>query len=232
MMRRKLKILLIIVIVISIIPSYLIIINVITNVRIHYDIKYDVQLADAEQLIEQVETFDYLSHLKMHDCDGDVFNLTKFRYNYMDREYLSYLIDNVNAYFREVKIFPGYFYLTYFFNATEQTRIYLTYNNDTVFRAQFEGNEDNILLGKYPYSCYSGLYAGSWFINFSQVPYVLNESAVIPLNDIILVQITVEYDHLFGNVGGVFFTIKQTVILNTNRDIILIFIPHTPVMVA
>ncbi len=75
-------------------------------------------------------------------------------------------------------------------------------------------------------------YVGNWYINFTRVPSVGDEPIIIPLNDTILVTMLIEYNFLYGNVGGIFYQIPQYIALSTDLQIIFIYVPLTAIIVA
>jgi len=117
----------------------------------------------------------------------------------------------------------------YTFNATEQSRLYFAYSNTTIFNVTYESKEEIFVVES---ARESDNYVGNWYINFTYVPSVVDESIIIPLNDTILVKMFIEYDFLFGNVGGIFYQIPQYIALSSDLQIIFIYIPLTQIVVA
>ena len=72
---------------------------------------------------------------------------------------------------------------------------------------------------------------GNWYINFTQIPYVVNQTS-ISLNNTFLVKMILKLDYLFGNVGGIFYEVEQFLVLDTKFQIIFIYIPLFQVIVA
>ncbi|KKK45148.1 hypothetical protein LCGC14_0829360 [marine sediment metagenome] len=182
----------------------LIINNFIIISRIGYRTHYEVNLPNSEEIIEKTETFDYLKYLKMHKLNGEVQNLSKFNANYIDREFIDFLKRKIN---REINSFHWwpftYFSIIYSFSATEELTLYFSYNNNTIFNATYE-NQNAIFTVPPPY-VYD--FIGSWYINFTQVPHVVNQSSTIMLNNTIFIKMILKYDHTYGNVGGEYYQI-------------------------
>jgi hypothetical protein len=199
-----------------------------------------VNLSNSEEIIEKVETFDYLKFAKMHSESGELYNLSKFNINYIDREYIDFLKEKVNRESKKFHLWLGYHYYVYYtFNASEELKIYFSYNNNTIFNATYENQNpifivdfDNPAFVYIPNEPYWFSSIGSWYINFTQVPYVDSQSSTIQLNNNILVKMILYYDHLYGNVGGEFYQIEQYVILNSNLHVIFIYAPATQMVVA
>ncbi|MCJ7651804.1 MAG: hypothetical protein MUP85_24645 [Candidatus Lokiarchaeota archaeon] len=220
----------------------LIINNFIVISRIYYRVYYEVNLPNSDEIIDKTENFDYLKYLKMHDPYGNTQNLSKFNINYIDREFIDFLKGKINRDNKEFHLNPFLSHnFIYIFNATAESKLYFSYNNNTIFNATYE-NQNAIFIvdfddpigiftpnGDSPTWFHS---IGSWYINFTQVPYVANQSSTILLNNTILVKMNLIYDYLYGNVGGESYCLKQNVIFNSNLQVIFIYAPATQVIVA
>ena len=194
--------------------------------RIFSSIIYDVNNPNFEELINKVETFDYFSNLEFHSEYVPVNNQTQGLW--IDEDYINYLNEKINNDI-EFHWFPFYsHYFIYSFYAEQQPQIYLTYNNNTILNSTYI---NNTLIFSTWSSCY-GSYYGSWYINFTEVPFVYNENEKITLNDTIIVKQDVEYRHDYGTVGAEHHYIEQYVILDENFEIILIAIPEVFMVVA
>ncbi|MFX1324050.1 MAG: hypothetical protein ACFE8N_03775 [Promethearchaeota archaeon] len=227
-MRNK-KALIISLSIILTISTVLLLNNFIISLRIYYAEFYYVDLPNSEEIIEKAETFDYLEHVKMHNQHGEVYNLSKFGIQYIDRDYINYSKEKVYRESKNFHLWPGYhFLISYTFNATLESKLYFTYNNNTVFNATYE--TDTTIFETKVGTWVD--YIGSWYINFTQVPYVVNQSSTILLNNTILVKMILNYDHLYGNLGGMFYRIKQYVVFNSELQVILICTPAVPIAVA
>ena len=207
----------------------LIINNFIIFSRIYYRVYYEVNLPNSDEIIEKAENFDYLKYLKMHDPYGEIQNLSKFNINYIDREFIDFLKGKINRDNKRFHLWPSYYHnFIYTFNATEESKLFFSYNNNTIFNATYETQKPIFIV---PPPIWFN-FIGSWFINFTQVPHVVNQSSTILLNNTILVKMILKYDYLFGNLGGEFYQIEQYVILNSNLQVIFIYVPATQLIVA
>ncbi len=72
---------------------------------------------------------------------------------------------------------------------------------------------------------------GNWYINFTQIPYEVNQTSIVLFNTF-LVKIILTYDYAFGNVGGIFYEVEQFLVLDANFRVIFIYIPRVLVVVA
>ena len=124
--------------------------------------------------------------------------------------------------------FGHYHYFDYLLKVTEERKLYFTYNNNTIIGAQYENYED-IFVVERNYNTKKRI--GNWYINFTQVPFVVNQTS-ISLNNTFLVKMILKYDYLFGNVGGIFYEVEQFLVLDAKFQVIFIYIPLFPVMVA
>ena len=189
----------------------------------------------TEKLIDHVETLDYPSLIKYHDAMGEIHNLTNYYFDghfnthYIDREYVEALKEEVRGDSKRFHWWPGhYHYFDYLLNVTEETNLYFTYNNNTMIRAQY-GNYEDIFDVERDYSTKKRV--GNWYINFTQIPYVVNQTS-ISLNNTFLVKMILKYDYLFGNVGGIFYEVEQFLVLDEKFQVIFIYIPLVLVAVA
>jgi len=206
--------------------------------QIYYREGYDFNLPNSNEIIEKAETFDYLKYLNMYDTSGKPYNLSEFNANYIDKEYLDYLKGKIIKNRARFHWWLGYHYkIVYKFAATMVSKLYITYNNITIFNTTNENQETLFDIGISEVYIPDALprwvnSIGYFYINFTQIPYVNNLSLTLVLNNIILVKMTLDYDHLYGNLGGEFFQIKQFVMFNSNIQVIFIYSPHTSIVMA
>jgi hypothetical protein len=113
-----------------------------------------------------------------------------------------------------LRVFLKYYhYFIYNFTATQSPLIYLTYNNYSIIDAKYP---DNSTLWSQWYNIH--------YLNFSVVPYISNDSAIISLNDVIIVSLSLDYYYYDGDGMVKFF--KQFVILDLNFEVIFIILPY------
>lgn len=189
--------------------------SIIIKQRIYYVIEYDVQGANKENVINKVEFFDYPSNLSNYN-EGD--NNYK---SYVDAEFVGYLksrIENDTTF----KWDPLYeHYLNYFFIAENHSKLYLTYNNNTIFGLKDQNNRSLLLVENYDWDDIA------WYLNFSYLPYVYSTNSTILLSNAIFIEINLDYGYYCGNLCGLWYTINQYLVLSNTLDVLMIFIPHT-----
>lgn len=233
-MQRKLpkKVLFVLlpIIIVSSISIGLLTNNFIVLSRIYYKVNYEIVLPNSEDVIETAETFDFLRYVKYHNPDGEIFNLSKFNYNYIDREYIDHLRHKIDRDKRKFHLLPYYSHILYYtFNATEISKLCFSYNNYSIFNATYE-NGDEIYIGEY--NTHTKNYYGNWYVNFSLIPSVISQSSTLLLNNTILVKMILEYDYVYGNVGAEYINIEQYMVFNSNLQIIFVYIPLIQMIVA
>ena len=233
----KLKIIILLICLIISIPISLTGINVIVLNNIYFNTNYELSLENSDNIVDKFETFEYYQFLKKYDRYGEAQDISKFNqsdyqslYNYIDREYIDFLKNKINQDRKRFHWWPGhYHHFMYTFNATEQSRLYFAYSNTKIYNATYETKEE-LFVVDYDREYYD--YAGNWYINFTYVPIVADEPIIIPLNDTILVKMFVEYDYLYGNMGGIFYQITQFIALSSDLQVIFIYVPLTAIIVA
>ena len=155
MKRKRAYVVIIIIIIGIIIPFSLIINNFLVLTRIYYKINYEVDGDNPDTLIDKAETLDYQSLIKYHDATGEIHNLTNSYFDghlithYINREYIETLKEELSS---DSKRFHWWFghhhYFNYLLNVTEETKLYFTYNNNTMIRAQYENYEDIFVVNE------------------------------------------------------------------------------------
>jgi hypothetical protein len=202
--------------------------NIIISTRIYFKINYSSNLSNSDEIVERVESFDYISYLKLYEYDGEIHNLSRFSFQYIDSEYLDYLNQYINREISSFHLWPFYHNnITYTFNAIEVSKLYLTYNNNTIFEATYENNDTIFEVDKF-----NGNWIGCWYINFTQIPFVSNAQSTILLNDSFLVQMMLShrYDISLGESGLI--TLNQFLILDSNLQIRIVYNPLRDAIVA
>lgn len=213
------------------------IINAVVLNNIYFNINYELSVANSDNIVDKFETFEYYQYLKKHDRYGETHDISKFNqsdyqtmYNYIDREYIDFLKNEINQDRKRFHWWPGhYHHLMYTFNATEQSKLYFAYSNTKIYNATYENKEELFVVD---YDREYNDYVGNWYINFSYVPIVVGEPIIIPLNNTILIMMFVKYDYLFGNMGGIFYQITQYIALSSDLQIIFLYVPPTQIIVA
>ena len=188
--------------------------------RIYYLINYQVDLPNSDVIIAKVEHFDYKSNLNINNEYDDR--------NYVDRIFINKLIQQVEADKIGFHWWPYYTRnFEYTLKSTNESRLFLKYNNDTIYWANYSNY--NPIFTSENINVYVRI---NWYINFSQVPYVSGAYSVIPLNNTYLAIITLEYNFVCGSLCGRWYSMDQYMILDSSLQVICIFIPIIPVVVA
>ena len=223
-MKRKLVYILVGVIVIIIIGGFIIPFSLITNnsiisTRIYYKINYKGNVKNLESIIEKSEIFEYEKYCKYRDHRGEVHNLSRADYydqGFIDLEFIESLKLKIDKDKTNFHFFPPYYQHNFHYSleTSNESLVYLTYNNNSIIKAEYANHTE----------IFSIYQIGSWYINFTQIPFAPNISSTIVVNNIILVKMNLKYyyDHGFESEG---LTIEQFLIFNSNFQTMLICIP-------
>ena len=205
--------------------------------KIYYKTCYEGDLQNFDYLIEKVESFDYIKYGKYQGYDQR-YNLSKNSGTYIDRDYIEYLKEKIDSDFPKFHWCPFHtHYLHYTFNATEESQIFFSYNNNSVISGQYKDSKA-IFVAFWHHDYGDNLiWKGKSFINYSQVPYVsennpykyfpFNKSSTISLNNTILIKMESYYCYDYAmNDFPMTCTTEQFIVLNSNLQIIFIYISH------
>lgn len=188
--------------------------------RIYFIIDYDVQGPNREEIIMKVETLNYTVYLNDYTEGHEEYK------SFVNADFVRFLKNRIE---NDRKFHWETFYghdLRYFFIAENQTKLYLTYNNNTIFTVKDQNNQ--LLLSVKNYSWTSN----AWYLNFTQLSYVSSGNTTIILSDAIFIEINLEYGYSCGNVCALYYSIDQYLVLSSNLDVLMIFIPYRGVAVA
>jgi hypothetical protein len=218
LLRNVIVILIPLLLIFSIVLSF----NFISLSNIYYHIEYEINIPNSNEIIDKVETFEYRHFLKRHDYSGRTLNVSQFNEcpsQYIDRECIEYIKNQINQARRRFYLTPGYSHnLNYKFNATEQAKLYLSYSNTTLFNATYDSNKEVFLV---PWNDYYSTFYGNWYINFTYIPYVFNQSKTILLESIILINMDLYYS--ISRYCGEGHRIIQFIALSSDLQIIFIY---------
>jgi hypothetical protein len=200
-----------------------------------YNVNYEINTGDPKVIIEKAETLNYPSLLKYRDAYGILHDITNTTFddhlitNYIDRDYIEFLKEEMSKDSKKFHWWFGYRRsFNYEFSANMVSKINLTHENGTLMRVQYENLED-IFTVRQNYSIFDP--SGYYYINFTLVTYSVNETSIL-LNDSVLSHMILEYDYLFGSLGGLFYVVNQYLVLDENSQVICIYVPKFPIMVA
>lgn len=184
----------------------------IINQKGYCNIEYDVEGSNREDIINKVETLNYTSYLNnIEDLNDEDYK------SYVDRDVVDFLRDRIDANYQ------CYLYdhnLTYFFVAKNHSKLYLTYDNNTIFSVKDQDNDSLLLVENYGWNNIA------WYLNFTQLPYIYYENSTILLGNVIFIEIHLDYYYKCGILGLTEYYTDQYLVLSSNLDVLMIFIPH------
>jgi len=234
--KRKLVNVLIIIIIIGIIVTFLLIINnFIILTRIYYKINYEANIQNSESIIEKGELFEYQKYCKYRDdWWGEVHNVSNSDYYYhIDRDLIESLKLKVEDDKEKFHFWPFYSHKLYYsLEATNESLIYLTYNNNSIIKAEYANHTEIFAAWSDYYENNSLFWVGNWYLNFTHIPFASNMSSTIILNDIILVKMNLYYDYVYGNVGAETLRIEQFLCFNSNLQTMFVYFPLVGMIMA
>ncbi|MHA2008516.1 MAG: hypothetical protein ACW980_14450 [Promethearchaeota archaeon] len=217
-----------------IIPFSLVINNSIILTRIYYKINYKGTIQNFETIIEKSELFDYEKYCKFRDYKGNVPNISIGEYPYyIDREYIESLKQQIEHDKNKFHFYPFFTHdFTYSLEATNESLIYLKYNNGAIIKAENENQTEIFSARRSHYDNGASFWQGNWFLNFTQIPFAPTSPSTIMLNNTILVKMYLRhhYDYNLGGSTGVLS--EQFLCFNSNFHIMFVYIPPVAVAVA
>ncbi|MFX1573683.1 MAG: hypothetical protein ACFFB0_13115 [Promethearchaeota archaeon] len=182
--------------------------------RIYYFIVYDVQGSNREEIIHKVETLNYTAYLNNYIERDDEFK------NIIDVDFICFLKGRIE---NDTKFHWEMFYkhfLRYVVIAEENSELYLSYNNNTIFNVKDQNNQSLLSVESY-------LSADiAWYLNFTQLSNVYSDTTTILLSNVIFIEMYLDYGYYCGNVCGLWYSIDQFLVLSHNLDVLMIFIPQ------
>ena len=227
-MKRKLVYISIILIITGLIIAFsLVINNSIILTRIYYKINYKGNVQNFESIIEKSELFEYQEYCLCRDDFGNVHNLSDIDYLYhFDREFIESLklqIEDDNKIFHFYPSFSHNF--IYSLEVTNESLIYLTYNNNSIIKAEYANHTEIFAARSSHYDNDLLYWEGNWYLNFTHIPFAPNSSSTIVLNDIFLVKMNLKYHYKYGLGGGEDLRIDQFLCFNSNFQTMFVYIP-------
>ena len=225
-----------IIIIISglIIAFSLIINNSIILTRIYYKITYEGNTPNFENIIEKSEVFDYQEYCKYRDHFGEVHKVSNSDdFYHIDREFIESLKIQIKDDKKKFHFYP-YFshYFIYSLEVTNESLIYLTYNNDAIIKAEYANHTEIFTARSYPYEDNSPYWLGNWYLNFTQIPFAPNSSSTIVLHDIFLVNMNLKYHHEYGLQESEDLRIDQFLCFNSNFHTMFVYISLASFLLA
>jgi len=182
------------------------------NSRIYFIIEYDVRAPDKDDIINEVESFNYTAFLNNKGWEHDIYK------KYIDVDFVEYLKSSIEDATRFHWELWYEHYLRYYLTARNRSSLFLTYNNNTIFSVKDQSNNTLFSIEDYSWDWIA------WYLNFTHLPYVYNENSTVLLDNAIFVQMRMEYGYYCGNLCGLWHSIEQYVVLSSNLDVLVIFI--------
>ncbi len=211
----------------TITPMSLFINNSLILSRIYYKINYGANVQNFESIIEKSELFEYERYVKYYAYrKGDVQNLSRSDYHhYIDREYIESLKLKIEADKQKFHLFPAYQRnFVYSVEVTNESLIYLNYNNKAVIRAEYADRTEIFRASMAFWEPNSPHWTGVWYLNFTQIPSTPNYNATIILSNIFLVKLNLKYNQVIGLGSSSYLTIEQSLFFNSDFQVIFVTI--------
>lgn len=185
---------------------------------------------NLEAVIEKSELFDYEKYCKYRDSWGEgPLNTSDSYYRNIDRKFVESLRLEIDREKKKFHLYPGDHYnFIYTVEITNESLIYLTYNNDNVIKAEY-ANYTEIFAAERCWDYHNNKYKpnreGNWYLNFTQIPSAPTNSSTISLNNTLLVIMNLDYHYSCGFAcsGDVFMV--QFLCFNSNIETIFVFFP-------
>ena len=219
---------------IVVVSSLLIINQFLIHSRIYYRISYNGDINDLDKIVEKSEYFDYPMYCKYRNTFGIVYNLANSEYvHYIDNDFITNLKAQITYDREKFHIFPFYeHHFALSFEATNESLLYLSYNNDSIIKLEDQNHTEifSALEGHYENS--STFWEGSWYLNFTLLPFSPISNSIIQLNDSILVKMNLDYEYYYGFNGAENIIVEQYLCFNSNHHIIFVSIPKAYLIVA
>lgn len=214
--------------------SLIVINHFLTLSRIYYKISYDGDVNDLQTIVEKSELFDYQKYCTLRDFEGTIYNLTSYAYFYhIDKNFIDSLKTKITNDQMKFQMNPFYaHHFTYSLDASNESLLYFTYNNNSIIKLDDGTHTDIFSARENHYGNSSTFWEGSWYLNFTLIPFSPNLNSTIQLNDSILVKMNLVYDYIYGNVGAESLLVDQFLCFNSNYQIVFVYIPINSLIVA
>ena len=225
--RIQKNLLLILVLIGIITPFSLMINNFQILTRIWYKVNYSENIQNSEILIEKSELFDYEKYVKYYSYrKGEVQNLSRDNYHhFIDREYIEFLKLKIEADKQKFHLFPAYQHnFIYSVEVTNESLIYLTYNNNTIIKVEYVNHTEIFSASMAFWDPNSPHWIGTWYLNFTHIPFASNESSTIMLSSIFLVKMNLKYNQVIGLGSSSYLRIEQCLFFNSDLQIMFVTI--------
>ena len=188
-----------------------------------------MNIQNFDDIVEKSELFDYLKYCKYRSLGikGEIQNLSRSDSYYpIDRIFLESLRIKIEEDKKKFQIFPFHeLIFIYSFEVTNESLIYLTYNNNSIIKAEYADHTEIFTASWGQWGDNPPHWEGNWYLNFTQIPFALNLSSTIPLNNIFLVKMNLIYNDVFNYWRASFLTIEQNLFFNSDFQVMLVYFP-------
>lgn len=217
-----------------VVTSLILINHVLILSRIYYRISYNDDVNNIEKIVEKSEFFDFQKNCKCRDYFGIVHNVTNYDYFYhIDNDFIVNLKSKISNDHEGFHLYPFYeHHFVYSFEATDESLLFFTYNNNSIIKLEDQAHTEIFSAHERNYENSSTFWEGSWYLNFTLIPFSSDLNSIIQLNNSILTKMDVhyEYDYALGEANSLI--IEQFLCFNSNYQIIFVYIPNTAWIVA
>ena len=210
-----------------IIPSSLIINHFTILTRIYYKVNYKINNQSFENLIEKSELFDYRNLCKYRNYQEEGYVLSRSSHFYhIDKEFIESLKVKIE---KDKLIFHFYPYFTHYFiyslEISHESLIYFTYNNNSIIKAEHADHTEIFTASWGQWGDNPPYWEGNGYLNFTQIPFALNESSTIMLSNIFLVKMNLKYNDIPSFWASSYLTIEQYLLFNSDFQVMLVYFP-------
>lgn len=233
MKRKQIYIPLIVIIIGFLIAFSLIINNTIILSRIYYKINSTGDILNFESLIEKSEIFEYRKYCLSRDYLGKVHNLSDVGYiYYIDEEFIDSLKLQIDEDKTKFHLYPFFSHnFVYSSDVTNESLIYLTYKSNSIIKAEYANHTEIFTARSGLYDNGSLYWIGSWYLNFTVIPFIPNISSNIALNDTLLVKLDLTYHHDYRFGGTQDLMLETYLGFNSNFQVLFVYMPFNPLVV-
>jgi hypothetical protein len=139
------------------------------SARIYYTTTYVGNVQDFETIIEKSESFEDETYCKYHNLFGEVHNLSfADDFYYIDRTFLEDLKLKIKADKTTIHVYPFFSHnFRYSLEVTNESLIYLTYNNDSIIKMVNDSHTQIFTARKGHYNNGSLYWEENWYLNFT-----------------------------------------------------------------
>ncbi|MFX1500342.1 MAG: hypothetical protein ACFFDH_05175 [Promethearchaeota archaeon] len=186
---------------------------IIIKPKIYYSINYNINLSNREEIINNVENLDYTAYLNNYETDYSYEEI----YGYVDKDLINLLKERIIS-DTGFHLFPSYqHYLRYSFLGENISKLYLTYNSNTILSLKNQNNQFLYLREGNTW------WSFGWYLNPTYIPHVQSDNSTLELSELIFIAIDVDYEAGTSGFPHEYYY-DQYLLLSKTLDVILIFV--------